>query len=469
MPYVRVSRETGVRPDRPAEPAGPPGHPAALPRVGVVLAAGRSARLSSATGGGSKALLRLGGVPLVERAVRALWAAGIQRVVVVLGYQAGPVGTVISRLSRAGDVRAVRANDWELGNGASLSAARDAVDGEPSFALMTADHVFAEGVLEGFARTPAPAILIDPAPEPAAWEEGCRVSIDGDAVRALGKGLRDPAIDCGAFVVPVEVFERQLEAASDGDHSLAGAMSRLAASQPVRAVPVPPGAWWQDVDTPEDLVVARTRLRRSLTKVSDGPVSRYVNRPLSSRISFALAPLRLAPDLVSVAAAAIGLVAAWFLAVGWGVAGGLLVQAASVADGVDGEVARLQLRASPRGAMLDGVLDRTADAAILAGLGLWALDLGWSPGTVLVLVAAALSGSLLSMATKDRAAALGLPAAPERALGWLFGGRDGRLLIVAVGAIAGWPVAALAAVAATSAVSVAIRVFSVRRLVRPAR
>jgi phosphatidylglycerophosphate synthase len=295
------------------------------------------------------------------------------------------------------------------------------------------------------------------------------VSIDGGAVRALGKELREPAIDCGAFVVPVEVFERQLEAASDGDHTLAGAMSRLAASRPVRAVPVPPGTWWQDVDTPEDLVTARTRLRRSLTKRSDGPVSRYLNRPLSSRISFALAPLRLAPDLVSVAAAAIGLVAAWFLAVSWGVAGGLLVHAASVADGVDGEVARLQLRASPRGAMLDGVLDRTADAAILVGLGLWALDRGWSPGAVLVLVAAALSGSLLSMATKDRAIALGLPAAPERALGWLLGGRDGRLLIVAIGAIAGWPVAALAAVGATSAVSVAIRVASVRRLVRPAR
>ena len=32
-----------------------------LPRVGMVLAAGRSERLASVTGGGSKALLRLGG------------------------------------------------------------------------------------------------------------------------------------------------------------------------------------------------------------------------------------------------------------------------------------------------------------------------------------------------------------------------------------------------------------------------
>jgi len=144
------------------------------------------------------------------------------------------------------------------------------------------------------------------------------------------------------------------------------------------------------------------------------------------------------------------------------VAGALLVHAASVADGVDGEVARLQLRGGPRGALLDGVLDRVADAAILAGLGLWALDARSAPG-VLALTVAATTGALLSMATKDRAAALGLPPAPERALGWLLGGRDGRLLLVAVGAVLGAPVAALAAVTATSVLLLSLRVAFLRR------
>ena len=40
------------------------------PRVGVVLAAGLSSRMAVATGGGSKALLRVGGLSLVERAMR---------------------------------------------------------------------------------------------------------------------------------------------------------------------------------------------------------------------------------------------------------------------------------------------------------------------------------------------------------------------------------------------------------------
>jgi phosphatidylglycerophosphate synthase len=165
---------------------------------------------------------------------------------------------------------------------------------------------------------------------------------------------------------------------------------------------------------------------------------------------------------VSLVAFTLGLAGAALLAAGQGLAGGLLVYASSVADGVDGEVARLQLRGGPRGALLDGLMDRVGDAAILAGLGLWALD-GHGPRGVLVLTVAATAGALLSMASKDRAAALGLPPAPERALGWLLGGRDGRLLLVAVGAVLGAPVAALATVTATSALSLGLRVAFLRR------
>jgi CTP:molybdopterin cytidylyltransferase MocA len=53
--------------------------PSPRPRVGVVLAAGRSQRLESVTGGGSKVLLRLGGLSLVERSVRSLLAAGLEQ------------------------------------------------------------------------------------------------------------------------------------------------------------------------------------------------------------------------------------------------------------------------------------------------------------------------------------------------------------------------------------------------------
>jgi 1L-myo-inositol 1-phosphate cytidylyltransferase / CDP-L-myo-inositol myo-inositolphosphotransferase len=434
-----------------------------LPRVGVVLAAGRSERLESVTGGGSKALLRVGGLSLAERAVRTLLAYGLERVLVVVGHDAGPVAAVAGRLGR-GRVRAVYADRWQDGNGASLAAVEGeaTVAGEALFVLLTADHVFAEGALDRLLGAGAPAVLVDPAPDRAAWQEGCKVRVVDGAVVAFGKHLDEPAIDCGAFLLPPEVFGCQREAAAEGDHTLAGAVTRLARTRPLRAVALPAGCWWQDVDTPQDAQAARMALRRSLGKDTDGPVSRFINRPLSTRISMTLAPLRPAPDLVSLVAFALGVAGAALLAAGRGLAGALLVHVSSVADGVDGEVARLQLRGGPRGALLDGVLDRVGDAAILAGLGLWALE-GHDARGVLVWTVAATTGALLSMASKDRAAALGLPPAPERPLGWLLGGRDGRLLLVAVGAVLGAPVAALAAVTATSALSLGLRVAFLRR------
>jgi hypothetical protein len=118
--------------------------------------------------------------------------------------------------------------------------------------------------------------------------------------------------------------------------------------------------------------------------------------------------------------------------------------------------------------MLDGVLDRVGDAAIVAGLGMWALDRA-GHAWLLPLTVAAVTGAMMSMATKDRGRLLGLPSAPERMIGWLLGGRDGRLLIITVLAIADLPVWALWAVATTSMVSLVLRVHFVRRVLPPSR
>jgi CDP-L-myo-inositol myo-inositolphosphotransferase len=434
-------------------------------RVGVVLAAGRSERLADVTGGGSKALVRVGGLSLVERAVRGLLAEGLERVVVVVGYQAGPVAAVVDRLA-PGHVRAAYAEDWELGNGASLAAAEPHLAGEDLFLLVTTDHVFGEGALVALVRSGAPSVLVDHAPEADAWAEGTRVRLHEEHVVAFSKELGDPSIDCGAFLLPMDVFDAQRRAAARGDGSLAGAVTELARVQPLAAVPLPRSAWWQDVDTPEDLRRAARMLRRSLTKEADGPVSRYLNRPVSTRLSVALAHLPIHPDAVSLIAFLVAVAAAWSLATGSAIFGAVLVHLSSVLDGVDGEIARLQVRASPAGALLDGVLDRLADAAVIAGLAVWTLDVTDATTLVVVLSVAAATGSMLSMASKDRIVALGIPPAPERWIGFLLGGRDARLLLVAVGALVRRPDLALWAVAVTSALSLSVRLLFTRAALR---
>ena len=429
-----------------------------LLRTAVVLAAGNSQRLRAVTGGGSKLLLRMGGLPLIERTVRMATRIGMERIVVVVGHDAERIAQTAEQAG-SGRVVVVRAPDWELGNGCSLAAAAAAVVGEePMFLVLTGDHVLDEAALRALLDAGGPAALVDPDPDPTVLAEGTRVVLAGGRIIAFGKSRESGLVDCGAFCAPATLFACQVEAAAEGDYGLAGALTRLAGRVPVQAVLMPEGSYWQDVDTPADMAHAQAMLRRSLAKPADGPVSRWLNRPLSTRLTMLLVPLRPSPNLVTWLVCGLGLLAAGLLAAGQGVAGGFLAQATSVMDGVDGELARLQLRASRRGALLDGVLDRLADAAILAGLGVWALSDGLPATWIVALVAAAVTAALLSMATKDRIAALGLPSGPEHRLGYLLCGRDGRLLLVAVFAVVGKPEAALAAVALTSGLGAMLRV-----------
>ncbi|MGA8113701.1 MAG: CDP-alcohol phosphatidyltransferase family protein [Actinocatenispora sp.] len=185
-------------------------------------------------------------------------------------------------------------------------------------------------------------------------------------------------------------------------------------------------------------------------KTTDGLICTYLNRPLSRPVTLALLRTGLSPDVLTVLSFLVTVAGAVGLAAGadgrwWTVLlGGLLVQAGSVLDGIDGEVARISLRASPRGALLDTILDRYADLAVVAGLvlaaGGAASDWAWG-------FAAAAASMLISYVN-----AL-VPTAPRRLLR-----RDVRLLVCAVGGVALVPWWALVVLAVVGNLDVA-RVF----------
>jgi CDP-L-myo-inositol myo-inositolphosphotransferase len=107
-------------------------------------------------------------------------------------------------------------------------------------------------------------------------------------------------------------------------------------------------------------------------KGGDGIVSRYINRPISRAISHQIMRFSaFTPFHASLGTALLGLAMAFALFFGDGpglVAGALLFQAASIFDGVDGEIARATYRTSDRGATLDSVIDAFTNLAFITGL-----------------------------------------------------------------------------------------------------
>jgi phosphatidylglycerophosphate synthase len=112
---------------------------------------------------------------------------------------------------------------------------------------------------------------------------------------------------------------------------------------------------------------------RATGKPGDGIVSRWLNRPISQRISWLL--LRMLPGIrpihLTLFNAMLALVMLPALVFGGHaglIAGGILFHAASVLDGVDGEMARATWRSSPTGATLDSIIDIATNLLFVAGL-----------------------------------------------------------------------------------------------------
>jgi choline kinase/phosphatidylglycerophosphate synthase len=423
--------------------------------VGVILAAGTGSRL----GVGSKALARLAGITLLERAVATLRAVGVEEILVVVGYEKERLREFVRE--RGLGVRLVENGDFGLGNGSSALVGSRAAGGR--FVLAMVDHVVDPEALRRLLRSEAAfALAVDSRPRFCDVDEATKVRLQGGCVVRVARELDVwEAVDAGLALCDAEVAGVAERCLAAGEQSWNAVKRRwLGEGGEIETVDLE-GLFWIDVDTPADWRRAESTLvSLAARKPLDGPVSRLVNRRLSAPISLVLLRAGVSPGAATVATFLFALAAAAVLALGavWPAAlvlGGLLVQAASILDGVDGEIARASLRSSPFGGFLDSVLDRAADAAVLAALAVAAgLD-----ATTWALLAVALFGSLMTpyvRAAYEAAYRRPLP----RLISPINAGRDVRLLIVSLSAVAlqpFWGLVALAILANAEAVQRFVR------------
>jgi phosphatidylglycerophosphate synthase len=198
----------------------------------------------------------------------------------------------------------------------------------------------------------------------------------------------------------------------------------------------------------------------------DGLVSRHLNRRLSRPAARALRSTPVTPNQVTAFTLLLALATGAMLAAGWNIAGGVAIQAVSVIDGVDGELARLKQAATRFGAIFDAVTDRYADAAIIAGMTVYAARFEDWPHPEFVGMLA-LGASLIVSYSRARIEADLPTVARSGNLDSIFGlaSRDVRSLLLALGAIAGQCYLALALVATLAALTIAWRLAYLRWLV----
>jgi choline kinase/phosphatidylglycerophosphate synthase len=405
----------------------------------VILAAGRGSRLRA----GPKPVAIVGGITLLERAVRTARAAGIGRIVVVVHALDGPVASFCR--GRLPDVEIAWAHDHARGNGASAAAGLAYAGGR--CLVMMADHLHEPSSVERLLGAQGEFVIaVDSRPGRIDVDDATLVRREHGVITGIAKGLAAyDAVETGLAVCPAHAVA-DLAASLDGDLEYNRVKRAwLQAGHRIDTVDID-GAFWADIDTPHERKRAIGDLvDRHGAKPSDGPVARVLNRPLSRVLSRRLLATGTGPNPVTLANLGLLLLSGLLVALGANndallIAGGVLVQVSSALDGVDGELARVSGRTSQLGAVLDAVCDRYGDLAVIVGA---AIAAGTSAAWPWAMAAVVANWQLSFLRREHERIAGSLPSSHVR---WQWS-RDVRLLVLALSCVVLHPLWGLVAAA----------------------
>ena len=407
----------------------------------LIIAAGNGSRLLQ--NGNSKPLIPILGIPLIERVIRSAMEAGTDEFYVVIGWQSDLVRDFLERLAKRLAIRITPLvnEDWEKENGLSVLKAQDLLQ-EPFLLLMT-DHLFDPELVRALSahciHDGEIALVVDSNIHNPLIDinDVTRVKVKNGKISNIGKRMTDfNGFDTGIFLCSSAIFDvLEQNRDKDGDTTLSGAIRVLA--EKGRAKAISSNSFWIDVDDPPAFKRAENALLDRLRdKPTDGPVSRYLNRPLSVMFSRHLVKLNITPNQISMFSFLCSLVAAGLFVAGGYIfllIGGVLAQFASIIDGCDGEVARLKYQKSNFGGWFDAVLDRYADAFLLIGL-TWHLLATEMNSWVLFIGFMAIIGSFMLSYTADKYDNLMRSRIKAGGGAGLRMGRDVRVFLIFLGA-----------------------------------
>lgn len=276
--------------------------------------------------------VRVGGIPLLSRALLTAQRAGIQRLAVV----ASP---------------------------AQQAALRGQVEADPRLRgrIRWLDPTEAPRPPAARSLVLPPSVLLDAAAL-AAWL--VRAGGDRGATAPDGGWM-------GPLLVPAPLLPSCIEAALGGEAGLMRFLEQLQEVHRLERVPWD-GARYGPVRSAGDVPAVERAMLAALRSPEDGPiVDRFVNRAAAGRLTRWLMPTPVTPNQITGASLATGLVGAWLLGTGGrleSLAGLALFQLSVILDHVDGEVARLKFLFSRLGKVLDNFSDHVVDLAVIGFL-----------------------------------------------------------------------------------------------------
>ena len=216
-------------------------------RKAVVLAAGRGQRLHPYTLHTPKPMLRLVGMPLLERLLGNLRALGVSQVLIITGHLEEEIRAYFGRGSTLGLELSYRVQQGSPGTGAALLLAQDFVRRQPflsSWGDALAHLADTQALVQRFERQPGVAwLLLEKVDDP---HRGAAVYLEGGQVRSLvEKPAPGTSSTCwnpsGVAIYSSAIFSalESLPPSPRGEIELtAGVQALVDTGRPVRGLPM---------------------------------------------------------------------------------------------------------------------------------------------------------------------------------------------------------------------------------------
>ena len=344
----------------------------------VILAAGKGERISNTDEFVAKPLIKIFDASLIERSIKNLINnLNVKKIYIVTGFNHEEINDHLVKLKNklSLNVEVVFAKNWEKGNGASFLAILDKMNHQ-QFYLLMADHLFNNEFYNAISKykmnNKSYLIISRTLSSLNDFNDATKVNVVDDKINDIGKSINDNnAFDTGFFILNSDEFNNVNKLSVREKLSLSEVIQELVQQKKLYFIEVLEDSWF-DIDTSQDLTKAKNYLlNNSSSKINDGSISKYINRPISQWMTSKIIDYPLTPNQISIAVFFISVFSGLIISIEgyfFLLLGALLAQLSSILDGCDGEIARLKLLESKFGGWFDRVLDRYSDLFILMGL-----------------------------------------------------------------------------------------------------
>ncbi len=173
---------------------------------GLILAAGMGKRLKELTQNNTKCMVKVNGVALIDRMLHQLDACGLERIVIVVGYEGRKLMDYIATLSVATPIVYVDNPVYDKTNNIySLFLARDKLE-EDDTLLLESDVIFEDSVLQKLLSDPRPTLaLVD---KYESWMDGTCVKLsEDDRIEAFVPGSKFVFADIPEYYKTVNLYK----------------------------------------------------------------------------------------------------------------------------------------------------------------------------------------------------------------------------------------------------------------------